>query len=568
MTQPGDLLPRDHSLLWPSDTRPMQGQKRHWPGNSIRDTGLAELLQHLQQASGASSAVLSEALLDLCTDPSVIFYRQEVLEDVLQNPNLARGLQEVIPHITTLTDYVASRERRLTPLHEVSWRLGELELYLQCVESLLGVLQNQPLASAGLKGLKAVLQALQEDPQFQSLKQELPEMQSRFGGLASISIGVNLDAQLKPEEATLLAVHGERFRGVPILKRLFGSKPRPGQLEGIGPLHALPYKEDLIGGVAIQRHERQDNLLSPLFADLTRILGDVAQPISKALGKYLSLNGKFLSRLEPELHFYLGAARIIQQLKQAGMPMCRPAILPMEDRVCHIEQNFNVTLALRHLHRDLQEHLPETVITNRVQFDDTGRIFLITGPNRGGKTTYTQAVSLTQAMFQAGWHVPGASASISPVDAIYTHYPMEERPDLETGRFGEEASRLGEIFQKATPYSLILLNESLTSTNLSESLLLAEDVVKGLRMLGARAIFNTHLHELAHKAEPINQSVEGRADVVSLIAEVRVADSGEVQPTYHLRPGLPQGISYARRIADQHGISLHKIEEALKKRGL
>ncbi|GGJ18222.1 MutS-related protein [Deinococcus roseus] len=562
---------QDLSLLWPENTRPSSPASRNWPGNSIRDTGLTELLEFLKFSSGVKpGAVLAEALLDLCTDQQVIGYRQEVLEDVLFHPELEIRLKAVLPQITTLTDYVASRDRRLSPLHEVSWRLGELELYLQCVEGLLEALQGVPLKSQGLRDLHHHLQAIQQDPLFASLKKELPEMQARFGGLASISIGVNLDAQLKPVEATLLAVHGEPFKGAPLLGRLFGTRPKEGSSNGMGPLHVLPFRQEHIGGAHFQHHERQDTLLHPLFADLARIIGDVAKPISKGLAQYTSLSGKLLARLEPEFHFYLGATSIIRRIQQSGLPMCKPQIAPMQERTCQIEASFNINLALRHLARSgvSQADLKGTIKTNPVDFSDTGRIFLVTGPNRGGKTTYTQAVSLAQAMFQAGWYVPGSQARISPVDRIYTHFPVEERPDLETGRFGEEASRLGEVFQKATSHSLILLNESLTSTNLTESLFLAEDVVRGLRFLGARAIFNTHFHELARNFEQINASVSGAARVVSLVAEVETDPEGEIQPTYRIRQGLPQGVSYARRIAAQHGISFEKISKALQERGV
>ncbi|GEM44859.1 MutS-related protein [Deinococcus cellulosilyticus] len=559
---------QDLSLLWPEHTRPTAPSARNWPGNSIRDTGLSELLEFFKFSSGVKpGAVLAEALLDLCTDPQVIEYRQAVLEDVLFHPQFESRLKEVIPQITTLTDYVASRDRRLSPLHEVSWRLGELELYLQCVEGLLEAMGGVSFHSQGFRDLQSHLTGIQQDPLFASLKHELPEMQARFGGLASISIGVNLDAQFKPVEATLLGVHGEAFKGAPLLGRLFGTKPRSGSSSGLGPLHVLPFRQEIINGASFQHYERQDTLLHPLFADLARIIGDVAKPISKALAQYTSLSGKLLSRLEPEFHFYLGAVSIIRKLQNSGLPLCKPQIAPMSERTCQIQQNYNINLALRHIQRTPDENLQKTIITNTVDFGEEGRVFLITGPNRGGKTTYTQAVSLTQALFQAGWYVPGSHARISPVDHIYTHFPMEERPDLETGRFGEEASRLGDIFQKATRYSLILLNESLTSTNLTESLFLAEDVVRGLRLLGARAIFNTHLHELARNASRINQDLAGEARVVSLVAEVQTDSSGEIQPTYQVRPGLPQGVSYARRIAAQHGISFEKIAQTLQDRG-
>mgnify|MGYP000893560306 CR=1 FL=1 len=62
---------------------------------------------------------------------------------------------------------------------------------------------------------------------------------------------------------------------------------------------------------------------------------------------------------------------------------------------------------------------------------DEGRIFILTGPNSGGKTTYIQAVGALQIMFQAGVFIPCGKAWLSPVDNLYTHFPVEEKTGME-----------------------------------------------------------------------------------------------------------------------------------------
>ena len=127
---------------------------------------------------------------------------------------------------------------------------------------------------------------------------------------------------------------------------------------------------------------------------------------------------------------------------------------------------------------------------------DEGRIFILTGPNSGGKTTYIQAVGALQIMFQAGVFIPCGKAWLSPVDNLYTHFPAEEKTGMDAGRLGEESKRFNGIFKIATRYSLVILNESFTSTSFTESFYLPRDIVCALRYLGARALFATHLHEL------------------------------------------------------------------------
>ena len=192
----------------------------------------------------------------------------------------------------------------------------------------------------------------------------------------------------------------------------------------------------------------------------------------------------------------------------------------------------------------------------------------LTGPNRGGKTTYIQGVGLVHLLAQAGCYVPGTRAAISPLDHLFTHFPTEEKPESEAGRFGEEAIRLGEIFGQVTRSSLVLMNESLSSTSFSESLYLAEDLVRILRRVGARAIFSTHLHELANRVDELNDSVPGESRIVSIVSSPVEPTANGLQRSYKLEVRPPLGQSYAREIAAQYGISYPQLEQALSARGV
>jgi DNA mismatch repair ATPase MutS len=210
------------------------------------------------------------------------------------------------------------------------------------------------------------------------------------------------------------------------------------------------------------------------------------------------------------------------------------------------------------------------VVTNPVTCDASGRVWILTGPNRGGKTTYTRALGLAHILAQAGLYVPGRSARLSPVDAIYTHFPAQESAQVGQGRLDDEAMRLAAIFAQATPHSLILLNEVLAGTSTVEALGLALDAVRGLHLLGARAIYVTHLHDLALRVDEINAQTAGDGVTGSLVAEVDEdgAERGVQRRTYHIRRGPPVGLSYASEIAVQHGISFPQLQQLLRTRGL
>jgi hypothetical protein len=138
------------------------------------------------------------------------------------------------------------------------------------------------------------------------------------------------------------------------------------------------------------------------------------------------------------------------------------------------------------------------------------------------------------------------------------------------GRLDQEAEALAAIFQHATLRSLVLLNEALAGTSTFEAVDLATGVLRGLRVLGARAVYITHLHELGAAAADINATTPGKSLVGSLVRDpdAERIDSRHVAPrTFRIRPGAPHGQSFAAQTAEQHGISYPQIVELLRQRG-
>jgi DNA mismatch repair ATPase MutS len=145
------------------------------------------------------------------------------------------------------------------------------------------------------------------------------------------------------------------------------------------------------------------------------------------------------------------------------------------------------------------------IITNDSTFDSEAGIYVLTGPNRGGKSVITVALGAAQAMFQLGLPVPAQSAIISPVSGIYTHFPEGADDTIDKGRLGEECARLKEIFDGADENGMILLDESLSSTGAYEAAYIAAEILSAFAVMRCRGIFSTHLHELAASVPEINR---------------------------------------------------------------
>jgi DNA mismatch repair ATPase MutS len=553
------------SLLWPPGHQPDLSPRLS--DRTIADLDLQTVLAALGETHrrmGATRAVL----LSLCDDPAVIAYRQDLLDDLLAAPELVADLEALIPLVDGLERFSYLPAAGQTPLHEVVWRVGQLESYVTCVQALHTVLTKPALRlrAAGWCALRDRVRAIVADETFQHLLRDLPALLEQVRGVRSVTIGVNLDDQLRPFEATLLAINRETFSGATpsLLDAIFGRSKTAARWTGIAPLHSARKSPGMIPGV-----DTDNPLLYPLFRDLAEVLKQVSRPVARALQHYQHLNTGFLGALADELAFYVGGAQLVERLRAAGLPTCRPEMAPQAERVCILHDVYNVALALRWLAQSPPS--ASTMVLNDVHFGPEGRIFVLTGPNQGGKTTYTQAVGLVQVLAQAGLHVPARQARLSPVDGIYTHFPIEEQPQAGTGRLGEEAQRLHDIFARATPYSLVLLNEALTSTSPGESLYLAREVLRALQRLGARTIYATHLHDLAAGVSALNAESAGDSPIISLVSlaeENGAADGQSFRQTYRIVPGPPRGHSYAREIAARYGLSFEQIDSLLRARGI
>lgn len=558
---------RPFSLLYPSGCN-SDPTPNKWGEQTIADLGVDKIVLSLSSNADYQERI-KQILFELPGDPQIIRYRQEILGDFLRSPNLVAGFKELLPLLARLHDQaLAQGQEKDDSLQSTLGRLTELNLYIRCVRQLQAILAESQTRSQGLLELRDGLEEIIQNQTYQSLEESLPDLLKKLNSVPSITIGVNLNHELMPIEATLLSVNEAPFKGGSFLDRLVGKKISEKHNQGVGPLHAVPFQVGYDSTRVVQSHVRVDPLMVPLFKDLYKVIKSVIAPISNALRQFAHMNENYVIGLESEVAFYLGAVALMERMQSYGLPMCCPKILPMQERSCQVQGMYNISLALRVADNSLRENdICQEIVSNDVDFNADGDIFILTGPNQGGKTMYTQGVGLMQVLFQAGLHIPAENAAISPVDGIYTHFVTEEKLKPGTGRLAEEAQRLSEIFESITPQSLVLLNESLSSTSHGESLYLARDIVSALSLYGVRAIFATHLHELAEDVEKFNSDAPGAGRLVSLVAIADESENGPDKPrdavrrTYKIERCPPRGLSYAKGIATRYGISYEQLAQ-------
>ena len=546
------------SLLYPSEYHSLNAPTDEPNKNYLTDLGLQTIVNALD-LDGRHSRFVQQVLTQLATEPAVITYRQDVLADLLRLPALVTTLTALLPHLAELA--YAGRGQLWddsSPLVLVARRLTELENYLLCVDGLTKALTQagNNLKAAGFLALKANLATVQASPDYQRLAAELPLLRAQLNQTGSVTLGINLDAQFRPASATVLSVNPGRFVGKgSMLERLLGkATDGASSLRGITGLHKANSESP-----AAFAPEHQ------LFRELSQILERAVQPVLEALQQFSKLNSGGLARLEPELAFYLGAVKLTTKLRAEGFMLCRPLISPATN-VCNIKGVYCLDLVLRHQQQSKakpgEKLAPPPVVPNDIEFGPDATIFILTGPNSGGKTTFTRALGQAQVLFQAGLLIPGQSAEISPADGIFTHFATAERLDIEGGRLAEELGRLAQVFRQASSASLVLLNEPLTSTDHTSARVLSRDLLGGLKLLGARTLYVTHIQELITDTAAL-ESVAPDVKIVSLVAGVTDQANLGHAPTYHIQRGQPQTLGYASELARQYGLSLSQIAAML-----
>jgi DNA mismatch repair protein MutS len=136
-------------------------------------------------------------------------------------------------------------------------------------------------------------------------------------------------------------------------------------------------------------------------------------------------------------------------------------------------------------------------VPNDLAFDDARRMLIVTGPNMGGKSTYMRQAALIAVLAHIGSYVPARSATIGPIDRVFTRIGAAD--DLAGGRstFMVEMTETANILHNATAQSLVLMDEIGRGTSTFDGLSLAWAVARHLATgTGAFTLFATHYFEL------------------------------------------------------------------------
>lgn len=442
--------------------------------------------------------IVRNTILESLDDIQLIKYRQDVLKDCLKHPEIAREIYQLSIEFSERkkTNWLWISPRQSSPSSIANSARRMLEASLDLIKKLRTIAEENidQFESRGFKRFFRMILDELDDEYLKEVEEHITRLKFPEGILLSAVLGKgNVGTNY-----VLCKTNPEELKG---LNRIFSKK-------------AENYSFSLS-----PRDNNGERVLEQLR---NRGLSRVANSVAQAAEHIES----FLDLLHKELAFYIGCLNLNDELINLGEPITFPQPKPVNERVLHCDGLYDITLSLT---------MQQKIVDNSIDGSNK-ELFIITGSNQGGKTTFLRSIGLAQLMMQSGMFVPAKAFTANMFTGIFTHFKREEDKNLESGKFEEELVRMSRIVDHIRPDALILLNESFAATNEYEGSEVAKQIVSALLDKHIKVFFVTHLYAFAH-----NLYKSRKAKVIFLQAE-RLQNG---QRTFKLRKAEPQSSSHS-----------------------
>ncbi len=221
-----------------------------------------------------------------------------------------------------------------------------------------------------------------------------------------------------------------------------------------------------------------------------------------------------------------------------GLPFCMPEIVS-ESQDKEFEDFYNPYLAYKLLGSD------RSVVTNNLEMHRDERIFVVTGPNQGGKTTFVKAVGQILHFLRIGSYVAASKTKGWIVSGIFTHFEKEENVKEDKSGLEREILNIKEILNKIDERSMVIMNESFSSTSVKDALYMSKKVMDLIKRKQAFCLYVTFFYEIAE--------FDG---AVSLVAEV---DKLKGERTFRIERKPIEGRAFTLPILKKYKLTYEDI---------
>jgi DNA mismatch repair protein MutS len=444
-------------------------------------------------------------------DAGAVAYRQEVARDLEQEEVFA-CVEAFTRKMRTMRAHLAQAERVHYQYQKTRWFFDAAEIYGEAVSSLADELNRLDLRSRGLIAFLACLGKYLASDGFVARARETRKVRE---GLTSVKYCVRIrNARVRVTRFESEADYSAEVE------------------ETFAKFKQAAAKDYLIKPSA---WEQMDCVEARVSDFVMKLYPDVFRALDEYCARHRDYLDPAIAVFERETQFYVAYLEYIERFTSAGLAFCYPRV-STESKEISVRETFDLALA--------NTLVPDqTVVCNDFYLTGSERVVIVTGPNQGGKTTFSRMFGQLAYLASLGLPVPGEEAALFLPDRVFTHFEREEAPATLQGRLEDELVRIHEILEEATGNSIIIMNESFTSTTLDDALLLGKVVMKEFMERDVLCVYVTFVDELASLGE----------STVSMVASVAPED--EPTRTFKIVRKPADGLAYATAIAEKYELT-------------
>jgi DNA mismatch repair ATPase MutS len=447
-------------------------------------------------------------------------YRHGIFHD-LDNQALFGYIQAFTKEMRTMRDHLALADKLHYKYQQQGWFLDAVNIYCDAVGRLIRNLTLTELHSRGFLAFRTYLTSYTKSDDFTSLAAETQKLKTDLSG-------IKYSLHIQGGRIKVARYESEPDYGADVLQTF--EKFKQGA--------AKTYPFDFPSGPDMNHIE----------AAILDLVAQLYSEIFLSLDAYRTRHCDYLdatvTTFDREIQFYIALIEYRERFQRTGLPFCYPAVTDGSKEI-YGRDVFDLALAAAVTRKNT------TVVTNDFYLKDPERIFVVSGPNQGGKTTFARTFGQLHYLASLGCPVPGAEARLFLFDNLFTHFEREEDIRNLSGKLEDDLLRIHRILERATANSILIMNESFLSTTLNDALYLSKQIMQQVIRIGILCVSVTFLDELAVLDETI----------VSMVSTVDAKDPA--LRTFKVVRKPADGLAYAIAIAEKYRLMYEEVKKRI-----